>query len=41
MRLFGAVDKVGGRRALLAHPHVKRAIAHKGKAPLRQIKLHR
>ena len=38
--LAGAVDEIGGAHALLAHPHVERAIGLKGKATLCRVDLH-
>ena len=40
-RLVRRGQQIGGRGAGLAHPHVKRAIAHERKAAFRLIKLHR
>ena len=39
---FGqVVDEIGGRRAVLAHPHVERSVLLEGKAPLGPVELHR
>ena len=38
-RFLGGIHKVGRARALLAHPHVERAVLHEGKPPLGPVKL--
>ena len=40
VRFFGFVHQIRGARAIGAHPHVQRAIMHKGKATFGLIQLH-
>ena len=39
--LVGGIEKLGGRLAGLAHPHVERAVVGKGKTALGAVELHR
>jgi len=40
IRFGGGIDQISRCWAVLAHPHIKRAVAHEGKATLGEVKLH-